>query len=70
MTFFDIGCSILLMNNFLTLKEFAIVCHTKPRTVRDWIKKGIVHKLQVVPRGQILISQSDVPAFIREREAK
>jgi len=54
------------MNDFLTLKEFAEICNTTPRTVRDWIKRGIVTKHQVIPRGKILISKMDVPAFIRK----
>jgi excisionase family DNA binding protein len=54
------------MDDLLTTDEVAIRLRTSPRNVRSLVASGLLRAKRVRPRGQLLFSEADVVAALRQ----
>lgn len=58
-----------LHETWLTAEEVARFMHVKPKTVRSWIKRGVIKRATMVNRrAGWLIPQSEVDRLLLENE--
>lgn len=53
-----------MKDQLFTVREVAKHCHVEPRTVRNWLKKGLASQALTL-RGDRLILEEDLKAFLK-----